>query len=105
MPPSATAPLRIGIDALCALCLAPPPGKMAALGRLDLSPRAVVISIAAGALLLVGVLATGARAERIGATLDVPSVPGRGTSVILTLPMPPSAAAATSKNRAPLAVG
>ena len=45
------------------------PGKMAALGRLDLSPRAVVISIAAGALLLVGVLATGARAERIGASI------------------------------------
>jgi two-component system nitrate/nitrite sensor histidine kinase NarX len=45
------------------------------------------------------------RAERIGATLDVPSVPGRGTSVILTLPMAPSAAAATSKNREPLAVG
>ncbi len=45
------------------------PGKMAALGRLDLSPRAVVISIAAGALLLAGVLATGARAERIGASI------------------------------------
>lgn len=45
------------------------PGKMAALGRLDLSPRAVVISIAAGALLLVGVLATGARAERIGVSI------------------------------------
>jgi cell division protein FtsQ len=45
------------------------PGKMAALGRLDLSPRAVVISIAAGVLLLGGVLATGARAERIGASI------------------------------------
>lgn len=45
------------------------PGKLAALGRLDLSPRAVVISIAAGALLLAGVLATGARAERIGASI------------------------------------
>ena len=42
------------------------PGKMAAIGRLDLSPRAVVISICAGAMLLAGVLATGARAERIG---------------------------------------
>jgi cell division protein FtsQ len=45
------------------------PGKMAALGRLDLSPRAVMISIAAGVVLLGGVLATGARAERIGASL------------------------------------
>jgi cell division protein FtsQ len=42
---------------------------MAALGRLDLSPRAVMISIAAGVVLLGGVLATGARAERIGASL------------------------------------
>ena len=45
------------------------PGKLAALGRLDLSPRAVVISIAAGVLLLAGVLATGARAERIGTSI------------------------------------
>ena len=45
------------------------PGKMAALGRLDLSPRAVVVAIAAGILLLAGVLATGARAERIGASI------------------------------------
>jgi cell division protein FtsQ len=45
------------------------PGKMAALGRLDLSPRAVMISIAAGVVLLAGVLATGARAERIGASI------------------------------------
>ncbi|RZJ44405.1 MAG: FtsQ-type POTRA domain-containing protein [Brevundimonas sp.] len=45
------------------------PGKMAAIGKLDLSPRAVVISIAAGVLLLGGVLATGARAERIGASM------------------------------------
>jgi cell division protein FtsQ len=45
------------------------PGKMAAIGRLDLSPRAVVLSIAAGVLLLAGVLATGARAERIGASI------------------------------------
>jgi len=44
------------------------PGKMAALGRLDLSPRAVMISIAAGVVVLAAVLATGARAERIGAS-------------------------------------
>jgi cell division protein FtsQ len=42
---------------------------MAALGRLDLSPRAVMISIAAGVVLLAAVLATGARAERIGASI------------------------------------
>jgi len=42
------------------------PGKMAALGRLDLSPRAVVLSICAGVGVLALVLATGARAERIG---------------------------------------
>lgn len=46
------------------------PGKMAAIGRLDLSPRAVAISILAGVLLLGGVLATGARAERIGASVS-----------------------------------
>ncbi|WP_183203499.1 cell division protein FtsQ/DivIB [Brevundimonas lenta] len=45
------------------------PGKMAAIGRLDLSPRAVMISIAAGVLVLAGVLATGARAERISASI------------------------------------
>ena len=45
------------------------PGKVAAIGRLDLEPRAVVISIVAGAVLLAGVLATGARAERIGASI------------------------------------
>ena len=28
------------------------------------------------------------RAERIGAALDVLSTPGRGTSVVLTLPLP-----------------
>ena len=41
------------------------PGKVAAIGRLDLSPRAVLISIVAGVVVLGGVLATGARAERI----------------------------------------
>ncbi|GAA0867564.1 cell division protein FtsQ [Brevundimonas basaltis] len=45
------------------------PGKMAAIGKLDLSPRAVVISIVAGVVVLAGVLATGARAERIGASI------------------------------------
>ncbi len=45
------------------------PGKMAAIGRLDLSPRAVVISLMAGVVVLAGVLATGARAERIGASI------------------------------------
>lgn len=42
------------------------PGKIAALGRLDLTPRAVVLSICAGVGVLALVLATGARAERIG---------------------------------------
>ncbi|MDI1326609.1 MAG: cell division protein FtsQ/DivIB [Brevundimonas sp.] len=46
------------------------PGKMAALGRLDLSPRAVIVSIVAGVVVLAGVLATGARAERIGASIS-----------------------------------
>ena len=46
------------------------PAKMAAFGRLDLTPRAVMISIAAGVVVLVAVLATGARAERIGASLS-----------------------------------
>lgn len=46
------------------------PGKIAAIGRLDLSPRAVVLSIAAGVVLLGAVLATGARAERIGASIS-----------------------------------
>lgn len=45
------------------------PGKVAAIGRLDLSPRAVVISLMAGVVVLAGVLATGARAERIGASI------------------------------------
>lgn len=46
------------------------PGKMAAIGRLDLSPRAVVLAIVAGVVVLGGVLATGARAERIGASIS-----------------------------------
>lgn len=46
------------------------PGKMAALGRLDLSPRAVIISFAAGVVLVAVVLFTGARAERIGASIS-----------------------------------
>jgi len=48
----------------------PAPGKMAAIGRVDLSPRAVVITLAAGVLLVAGVLATGARAERIGQSVS-----------------------------------
>ncbi len=44
------------------------------------------------------------RAERVGATLETPSVPGRGTSVILTLPMAPSATTGASRKREPLAV-
>ncbi|CAN5171140.1 cell division protein FtsQ [soil metagenome] len=44
-------------------------GKFAAVGKLDLSPRAVIISIVAGVLVLGAVLATGARAERIGVSL------------------------------------
>lgn len=46
------------------------PDKMAAIGRLDLSPRAVAISIVAGVAVLAGVLATGARADRIGASIN-----------------------------------
>ena len=44
-------------------------GKFAAVGKLDLSPRAVVVSILAGVCVLGVVLATGARAERIGASM------------------------------------
>lgn len=46
------------------------PGKMAALGRLDLSPRAVIISFVAGVVLVGAVLFTGARADRIGASIS-----------------------------------
>lgn len=46
------------------------PGKFAALGKLDLSPRAVVICMVAGLGVLGVVLATGARAERIGASIS-----------------------------------
>ena len=45
------------------------PGKFAALGKLDLSPRGVVICMVAGLGVLGVVLATGARAERIGASI------------------------------------
>lgn len=44
------------------------PGKVAAIGRLDLSPRFMIVSMVAGVLVLGGLLATGARAERIGAS-------------------------------------
>jgi cell division protein FtsQ len=53
-------------------------GKFAAVGKLDLSPRAVVISIVAGVVVLAAVLATGARAERIGASM------GRGMDSLST---------------------
>ncbi|MBJ7448518.1 MAG: cell division protein FtsQ/DivIB [Brevundimonas sp.] len=46
------------------------PGKMAVLGRLDMSPRAVIIAMVAGVVVLGGVLATGARAERIGNSMS-----------------------------------
>ena len=45
------------------------PGKVSAVGRIDMSPRAVIISAVAGVLLLGGVLFTGARADRIGAAV------------------------------------
>nr|WP_314437473.1 cell division protein FtsQ/DivIB [uncultured Brevundimonas sp.] len=48
----------------------PIPGKMAAIGRIDVSPRTMVIALAGGAVLLGVVLATGARAERIGASFS-----------------------------------
>lgn len=60
------------------------PGKMAALGRLDLSPRAVVISICAGVAVLALVMATGSRAERIGQSLSS-GVDGVTTGLGLTL--------------------
>ncbi|PZQ44087.1 MAG: cell division protein FtsQ [Phenylobacterium zucineum] len=60
------------------------PGKMAALGRLDLSPRAVVISICAGVAVLALVMATGSRAERIGQSLS-DGVDGVTTGLGLTL--------------------
>lgn len=46
------------------------PGKMAAIGRIDLSPRAIVAALGASVIVLVAVLATGARAERIGASFS-----------------------------------
>jgi cell division protein FtsQ len=46
------------------------PAKSAALGRLDVSPRTAAWGLGAGALLLIAVLATGARAERIGASVS-----------------------------------
>lgn len=46
------------------------PGKFAALGKLDLSPRGVVICMVAGLGVLGVVLATGARGERIGASIS-----------------------------------
>jgi cell division protein FtsQ len=46
------------------------PDTMAAIGRLDLSPRAVALSLVAGVIVVGGVLATGARAERISASFS-----------------------------------
>jgi cell division protein FtsQ len=46
------------------------PGKMAAIGKLDLTPRAVILSICAGVGVLAIVLATGARAERISQSVS-----------------------------------
>lgn len=48
----------------------PIPGKMAAIGRIDVSPRTMIIALAGGVLVLGAVLATGARAERIGASFS-----------------------------------
>jgi cell division protein FtsQ len=42
------------------------PAKMAAIGRLDMSARAVGISLLVGVLFIGGLMATGARAERVG---------------------------------------
>ena len=52
----------------------------------------------------VGLRIMAERAERIGAHLDVTSRPGHGTSVILTLPGQPRAAAVTVAERVPQAV-
>lgn len=46
------------------------PGKFAALGKMDLSPRGVGVCMVAGLGVLALVLATGARAERIGASIN-----------------------------------
>lgn len=46
------------------------PAKMAAIGRLDLSARAVGISMLVGVLFIGVLMATGARAERIGQSLS-----------------------------------
>ena len=46
-----------------------PQGRMAAVGGLDMSPKVVVASLIGGALVLGLVLATGARAERIGTSM------------------------------------
>ena len=46
------------------------PAKMAAIGRLDLSARAVGISLLVGVLFIGGLMATGARAERVGQSVS-----------------------------------
>lgn len=47
-----------------------PTGKLSAFGSLDLSPRAAAISLGVGLALVAGVIFTGPRAERIGASLN-----------------------------------
>lgn len=42
------------------------PAKVAAIGRLDLSARAVILAMVAGVLFLAVLMATGGRAERVG---------------------------------------
>jgi two-component system nitrate/nitrite sensor histidine kinase NarX len=50
----------------------------------------------------VGLRIMAERAQKIGATLDVVSTPGRGTSIVLTLP-PPSLSAPPAATQAPVA--
>lgn len=45
-----------------------PKGRVADIGRMDMSPRIVAVALVAGVAVLAGVLATGARAERISAS-------------------------------------
>ncbi|MHC3128320.1 cell division protein FtsQ [Brevundimonas sp. GN22] len=47
-----------------------PKGRVADIGRMDMSPRVVAVCLVAGVAVLAGVLATGARAERISASMQ-----------------------------------
>lgn len=67
IPTSKRGPGRKGAAARHA---SPLPGKMAAIGRVDLSPRATAMVLAAGVMALGVVLGTGARAERIGRSIS-----------------------------------